>query len=247
MTESIAPKRILILCSALVTATLLWAGSKSWNKPYTSWDAKDVQQIMTNSPWVAATSMRRSWHQSRDTTVVRPVQPEISGRVRTGPGVMGNTASNTGGTDANQVSVHIYWYSSRVIRAASAREGVLRGTIDQPGAQKLIDVPQTDYEIVLRMDDMTPFMDKDENFYQQNAFLQMGRSKLKLPSSKVEYEHMGTTSEAVVFSFPKKTADGAPTITSDETDVTFSCKIADQIVRAKFKPNKMVDQFGPDL
>jgi hypothetical protein len=50
----------------------------------------------------------------------------------------------------------------------------------------------------------------------------------------------------VVFFF-SKTANGASTISSDETDVVFSIKIANQTVRADFKPKKMVDQFGPDL
>lgn len=251
MARSVLPSRALTIFTVLAAASLVCAADKPWNaKPYRSWDAKDVQQIMSNSPWVANTSVRRSWHPSQSTTMVpvQPVQQEISGGVRTGPTPMPPVVGNTGATEPfQQLKVYVYWYSSRVIRAASAREGVLRGTMDQSAAEKLVNVPQGDYELVLRMDDMTPFLDKGEAFYQQNAFLQMGRGKLKLPSSKVVYEHMGTTSEAVVFSFPKKTADGVPTIASDETDVTFSCKIADQTVRVKFNPKKMVDQFGPDL
>lgn len=246
MAKGSLSRHALLLCSVLMAA-ILWAGDKPWNKPYASWNAKDVQEIMTNSPWVATTSMRRSWHPPANPTMVQPVQQEISGGVRAAPRVIGNVASNTGGTDGNQINVRFYWYSSRVIRAASAREGVLRGMMDQAAAQKLVDAAEGEYKVVLQMEDMAPFLDKDAGSYQQNAFLLMGRSKVKLQASKVEYENMGTTSEAVIFSFPKKTADGAPTITSDETDVTFSCKIADQTVRGKFKPNKMVDQFGPDL
>jgi hypothetical protein len=251
MRKSTLPRQALVIFSVLLAATLLWAGDKPWiGKPYQSWDAKDVQQIMTHSPWVATTSIRRSWLSSqKDNTVVQPVQPEISGGVRTGPGVMGNAPSNTGsanGESTPQVNVYLYWYSSRVIRAASAREAVLRGMMDGSAAEKLADAPRTDYEIVLRMDDMTPFIEKHESFYQQNAFLEMRRSKLKLRPSKVRYERLGTTSEDVVFDFPK-TVDGAPTIAGDETDVVFSCKVAGQTLRADFKPKKMVDQFGPDL
>jgi len=250
MAKSTLPGQALVIFAVLLAATLLWAGDKPWiGKPYQNWDAKDVQQIMTHSPWVATTTVRRSWLSSRKDTVVQPVQPEISGGVRTGPGVMGTVPSNTGGTNgesAPQVNVYLFWYSSRVIRAASAREAVLRGATDRLAAEKLIDAPEAEYQIVLKMDDMTPFMEKHESFYQQNAFLEMRRSKLKLPPSKVQYERLGTTSEDVVFFFPK-TADGAPTIAGDETDVEFNCKIADQTLRADFKPKKMVDQFGPDL
>jgi len=243
------PGRALVIFGVLLAATLLWAGDQPWKgKPYQTWDAKDIQQIMTHSPWVVATSVRRSWRPSRTSTVVQPVQPEISGGVRTRPRVMGNVAGNTGGTGAEQqMNVYLYWYSSRVIRAASAREAVLRGMMDPPAAQKFTDAPQAQYQIVLKMDDMTPFLDKGASFYQQNAFLQMRRSKLKLQPSKVVYERMGTTSEDVVFFFPKTTASGAPTIASDETDVVFSLKFANQTVRVNFKPKKMVDQFGPDL
>lgn len=250
MAGSILPRQALVIFSVLLAATLLWAGDKPWiGKPYQNWDAKDVQQIMTHSPWVATTTIRRSWLPARKDTVVQPVQPEISGGVRSGPSVIGAVPTNTGATDREstpQLNVYLYWFSSRVIRAASAREAVLRGVMDQSAAEKSTDAPRPEYEIVLRMDDMTPFMEKDENFYRQNAFLQMRRSKLKLLPSKVLYERLGTISEDVVFFFPK-TADGAPTIGSDETDVVFSCKVADHSLHADFKPKKMVDQFGPDL
>jgi hypothetical protein len=244
---------LLMVFAVLLATTSLWAGAKPWNgKPYQSWDAKDIQQIMTHSPWVATTSVRRSWRPPRKATVVQPVQAEIDGGVRPVPSVIGAVPSNTGGTvseseqSPQQVNVCLYWYSSRVIRAASARQAVLQGAMDQSAAQKFTDTPQGEYQIVLKMDDMTPFIGKDELFYRQNAFLQMRRSKLKLPPSKVVYERLGTTSEDVIFFFPK-TADGAPTIARDETDVVFSCRVADQMLRADFKLKKMVDQFGLDL
>jgi hypothetical protein len=251
MTKGSFPKHALIALSVLATASLLWGADKPWKgKPYQSWDAKDVQQIMTDSPWVARTSVRRSWHPSESTTMVQvqPAQQEISGGVRSGPTPMTPVASNTGAPEPfQQLKVYVYWYSSRVMRAASAREAVLHGKMDEPAVEKAVDAPQGEYEIVLRMDDLTPFIAKGADYYQQNAFLQMRRSKLKLPPSKVVYEHMGTTAEDVVFFFPKKTAGGAPTIASDETEVAFGCKIADQSVRVKFEPKKMVDQFGADL
>ena len=158
----------------------------------------------------------------------------------------GNGTEQTGGTELPQVNVYVYWYSSRVMRAASAREGVLQGKMEESQAEKSAEAPQTDYQIVLRMDDMTPFMEKGEKFYQQNAFLEMRKSKQKLAPSKVEFQRMGTTSEDVIFYFPK-TADAAPTIGGEETEVVFSCKVADQTLRVDFKPKKMVDQFGADL
>jgi hypothetical protein len=45
----------------------------------------------------------------------------------------------------------------------------------------------------------------------------------------------------------KTTSSGAPTVSADETEVQFSCKIADSTVRAGFRPPDMVDQSGPAL
>lgn len=253
MTKHASLTHPLAILAILVAATLLWADDKPWNgKPYQTWDAKDIQMIMTDSPWVSKNTLRRSWTPSKENTVVQPVQQEISGGVRSNPNVMGSVQGNSGGTDSEgheatqQVNTYVYWYSSRLIRAATSRQSFLRGAMDQAAAQKFSDAPQAEYQIVLRMDDMSPFTQKDEKFYEQNAFLQMRRSKLKLAPSKVVYERMGNVTENVAFYFPK-TVDGAPTIPNDETDVTFSCKIADQTLRADFKPKKMVDQFGPDL
>lgn len=252
MAKSTSRQAVMIF-TLLLTATLLWADNKPWNgKPYQSWDAKDVQQIMTDSPWVSKTTIRRSWVPSKENNVAQPVQQEISGGVRATPNVMGSVQGNSGGTDSEghdptqQVNAYVYWYSSRLIRAAAARQSFLHGAMDQAAAEKFTNAPQADYQIVVRMDDMTPFISKDETFYQQNAFLQTKRGKLKLAPSKVVFEHMGTVTEDVIFFFPK-TVDGSPTITSDETDVTFACKIADQTLHVDFKPKKMADQFGPDL
>ena len=251
MAKSASLTQPLVIFAILLTATLLWADDKPWNrKPYQTWDAKDVQQIMTDSPWVSKTAVRRSWVPSKESTVVQPVQQEISGGVRSNPNVMGSVQSNTGATDSGQsnqqVNTYVYWYSSRLIRAAAARQSFLRGSMDQTAAEKFTDAPQTEYQIVLRMDDMTPFITKDENFYQQNAFLQMQRASSSCRRAKF-YMSVWEPHWRTSFSLSRRLADGAPTIASDETDVVFSCKVADQTLRADFKPKKMVDQFGPDL
>ena len=253
MAKSTLPRQALIISSVLLAATLLWAGDKPWNgKPYQSWDAKDVQQIMTDSPWVQITTVRRSWLPVAEKDV--PPSQQIAGGVRSMPNanspVQTNTETSNRESEASTslLHVYIYWYSSHAIRAASAREAVLHGAMNASGVEQFTNAPQAEYEIALRMDDMTPFMQKDEKFYQGNAFLEMRRSKLNLPPSKVLYERAGGTSvKDVVFFFPKKTSEGLPTIAGDETDVEFDCKIGDSTLRVGFKPKKMVDQFGADL
>lgn len=244
-------KRALLVFSVCLAATLLFASDNPWkSKPYQAWNTKDLQAIMTDSPWAHVTIIRRSWIPAQRDVVPQQI---VSG-IRHTPNASGAVQTNTeasnreGEASLDQLNVYIYWYSSRVIRAASAREAVLHGVMDNAEAEKFIDATQGEYQVAVRMEDMTPFIQKDEHLYQGNAFLEMRRSKLKLPPSKVVYERGGTADvKDVVFFFPKTTPSGAPTIASDETDVTFSLKIANQTVRADFKPKKMVDQFGTDL
>ena len=98
------------------------------------------------------------------------------------------------------------------------------------------------------MADMTPFRQHDEKFFQDSAFLQMKKCKDKISPTHVVYEKNATgLVEAAVFLFPKTMSSGAPTVSDDETDVQFSCKIADSTVRVGFRPREMVDQSGPAL
>jgi hypothetical protein len=133
-----------------------------------------------------------------------------------------------------------------VMRAATAREAVLHG--ENVDTEKYANESQSEYQIVLRMQDMTPFVQNKEEFFQKNAFLQTKKAKGKISPSHVQYERspQGSVQNAVFF-FPKTDPSGAPTISSDETDVQFSCKIGDSTIRVGFKPRDMVDQAGPAL
>ena len=144
------------------------------------------------------------------------------------------------------LNVSIYWQSSRVMRAATAREALLHGqTVD---AEKYASEPQSEYQIILRMEDMSPFVQHNEEFFQSAAFLQTKKGKSKISPSHVVYERTqkGSIQDAIFF-FAKTNPSGQPTISGDETDVQFSCKIADSTVRADFKPREMADQSGPAL
>jgi hypothetical protein len=144
------------------------------------------------------------------------------------------------------MNVQVYWQSSRVMRAATARQAVLHG--ENVDVDKYASQPQDEYQIIVRMQDMTPFRQHDEKFFQGSAFLQMKKGKDKISPTHVVYEKnsQGLVGDAVFF-FPKTNPSGAPTISADETEVQFSCKIADTTVRVGFKPRDMVDQSGSAL
>jgi len=236
-----------LLLGLLLGATLLWAGDKPWKaKPYQQWNEKELEAILTDSPWVRVTPIQRSWRPGPETGI-KP-QERSSGGVRgQTPATSPATTPPVGsGEDMQEMNVQIYWQSSRVMRAATARQAALHG--QKVEVDKYASEPQGEYQIVLRMQDMTPFRQHDEKFFQDNAFLQMKKGKDKISPTHVVYEKnsMGLVEDAIFF-FPKTTSSGAQTVSADETEVQFSCKIADSTVRVGFRPRDMVDQSGPAL
>jgi len=244
-------KQLALGLGLLLGAPLVLAGDKPWKaKPYQQWDAKDLQSILTESPWVRSTTIERSWLpvSEKDT----PPSPEVSGGVRQMPsggtqaGGNATTPVRAGEGSWRELNVYVYWQSSRVMRAATARQAVLHGeTLD---VDKYVAEPQGEYQLILRMEDMTPFTQHDEKFFQGSAFLQTKKSKNKIVPSHVVYERSqkGAIQDAIFF-FPKSDSSGTQTISNDETEVQFSCKIADSTLRVSFKPRDMVDQAGPAL
>ena len=230
----------------LLGATLLWAGDKPWKaKTYQQWDEKDIQNILTDSPWVRSTPIQRTWLPVAEKDV--PPEQQVSGGVRQMPaaGTPANTARD-GEESLRELNVQVFWQSSRVMRAATAREAVLHG--QQVDVDKYVTQPQTEYQIVLSMQDMTPFTQHDEKYFQDRTFLQTKKSKDKILPTRVVYDKNPQGSiKDVIFFFPKTTSSGAATISADEKEVQFSCKIADSPVRVGFKPQEMVDSQGPAL
>ncbi len=251
MNRKILPRYASSFAAILLAATLLWASDKVWlSKPYSQWTDKDVQIIMTQSPWVQSTTIRRSWVPGKD---VAP-ESQISGGARQMPGASGATRTNPSAANqesessTNQLNVYVYWDSSRVMRAASARQRTLHGELPDSEVDSYARAPQEEYALVVSMADMTPFSQNDEKFFQSVAFLETKRGHLTLPPSHVVYQRdAGGVLRQAAFFFPKKTPSGAATVAPDETEVQFRCKIADSTLRVSFKPAKMVNQSGPDL
>jgi hypothetical protein len=239
-------KPLALLLVLLLGGTLLWAGDKAWKaKAYQQWNEKEIEAILTDSPWVRVTPIQRSW--------LSGPERDIAPQERSSGGVKGQTPATSpatapvgAGEDMREMNVRVYWQSSRVMRAATARQAVLHG--EKVDVDKYANEPQAEHQIVLRMEDMTPFQQHDEKFFQDNAFLQMKKGKDKISPSHVVYEKnsKGLVADAIFF-FPKTTSSGAPTVSAEETEVQFSCKIADSTMRVGFKPRDMVDQSGPAL
>jgi hypothetical protein len=228
----------------LIFTSLAWAFDVPWKgKPYEQWNDKDLERVFTDSPWARTTTIIRTW---LPVSLKEYTDKPLSGAGREMPT---KTHQSDESAIGGELNFNVYWSSSRVMRAATARKAVLHAGKKDLDMEKFAAEPQEEYQIVLQSEDMTPFFRRDEKFFQENSFLEMRRTRLKLSPNHVRYEHGEDPKivTAAVFFFPKKTPSGDPTIVGDEKNVEFNCKIEGTTLHVTFEPQKMFDNHGPAL
>lgn len=233
------------LFTILVLAALALASDPPWKgKPYDQWTDKDLEKIFSDSPWSRIGTVTRTWAPQTGGSGAQPNSPMPGAR----PGGVAAPSGSDAGAAGDELRFNVYWASSRIMRAASARKSVLHGGKQDVDVAKYATEPQEEYQVVVQSEDMSPFARHDEKFFQENSFLDVKKTKQKISPSHVRYERddKGLVGAAVFF-FPKKTATGEPTVPGDEKNVEFNCKLEGSRLRVSFDPQKMVDNQGPSL
>jgi hypothetical protein len=241
---SASAKSLLLFSVMIIFGAVVLASGEPWKgKPYQLWDDKDLQRIFTDSPWTRTTTITRTWLPISSKDLPDKI---ISGSGRPVPTELERSGETSVGGELN---FHVFWVSSRVMRAASARKAVLHGDKKDLDVEKYAREPQDEIQIVVQSEDMAPFTRKDEKFYLANAFLQPRKSKQKISPAHVRYERdaKGILVTSALFFFPRKTASGELTVSTDERNVEFNCNMDGASLRVNFEPQKMVDQNGLDL
>src|SRR5215469_11714216 len=151
----------------LIAASLAFAGDPPWKgKPYQQWDDKDIQRVFSDSPWARKTTITRTWTAA---TQKDAQNPQLSGGARGMPGPQGRGgAQGPSDTTGGECAFDVYWASSRVMRAATARRSVLHGGKADLDVDKYATAPQEEYQVVIQSEDMSPFVRHDEKFYEAN-------------------------------------------------------------------------------
>lgn len=251
-------KAATFLLAILSCAALALASDPPWKgKPYDQWTDKDLERVFTDSPWSRIGTVTRTWAplSAKDVPAgtgggsTAGAQPNASMSPGRPGGARGSSDTGAGGAaSGDELRFNVYWASSRIMRAASARKSILHGGKQDVDVAKYASEPQEEYQVVVQSEDMSPFVRHDEKFYQDNSFLDVRKTKQKVSPSHLRYERddKGLVAAAVFF-FPKKTAAGEPTLPSDEKNVEFNCKIEGSRLRVNFDPQKMVDSQGPAL
>jgi hypothetical protein len=242
------PRKTLAAFSAfLLVASVALAADAPWKgKPYQQWDDKDIQRVFTDSPWARKSTITRTWAAVAQKDIPNP---QLGGSPNGSRGTSNTQGAPPADTYSNDLTIDVLWASSRVMRAASARREVLHGGKSDLDVDKYAAEPQEEYQIVVRSQDMAPFVRHDEKFFQANSFLEAKKSKQKISASHVQYDRDSNSQmvTAAIFYFPKKTTSGEPTIASDEKNVEFNCKLEGTNLHVNFEPQKMADNQGPAL
>jgi hypothetical protein len=241
--------RMLACCATiLLVAAATWAAGDPWkDKSFNQWDDKDLQKIFTASPWAKVVTVENTWADQQE-----PEHKDLSQVPGQTAGVSKGRYSSgqeaTADTRGPEAVFNIYWLSSRTMRGAVARKGVLHGGQSEAEAEKYVAEPQEQFQVVIQGKDMKPFALQDEKAWAALAWLQLRSNKARLAPSEVKYERTpeGQIS-AAIFLFPKKAASGEATIASGEKSAEFSCKLGKSTIKVAFEPQKMTDKQGTDL
>lgn len=221
------------------------------NKDPKDWDEKDVQKILTDSPWskpfqfgmasdasiASSTSVvGSSAHPETETQdAIRLGNPAAPGSGNSGPG-LGPVTKFT-----------VSWHSSRTIREAMLREKELSGSLPDQ-ARKDLAAKYDEYQISISGANLRMFGKEGAESLKAHSFLILKSSKQKVSPTKVMIQtNQSGNPVAILFDFPQKTAAGEPTIASTEKSVEFAAKAGDLPLKVTFDISKMSAKQGPDL
>lgn len=153
------------------------------------------------------------------------------------------------GTPEGQTLFIVRWTSAQTVRKALIRSHILSGDIKESDAPQYLAQQATDYEVTVIGPDMTPFGMMTQDDLKTKTYLQAKQSKLKVNPTKMEIQQGADGKQvlAVMFSFPKKTANGKDLISPNDKGVQFVVKTKELDLNASFDLKKMTGDKGLDL
>jgi hypothetical protein len=252
--------------TTILAAATLFVGaaafaSDAWkDKPFESWDEKDVQKIMNDSPWAkkiqfgtngvggAAPVFSATGDAAHNDQSMSGVGG--SGGDAGGPRNRNGNAGPSGDPGLGRESTFVArWASARVMRQAQARMAVLNGKSPEEATKTLAAQPDT-YQIVLIGTDLRAFARADEAALKQSTYLELKKSHEKLTPSRVQVIKAGNGNgmpAAILFEFSKKSASGEPAIAADEKSADFVTMAGTSKLKFGFDFSKMADKQGADI
>jgi hypothetical protein len=248
-------KRVAGITAAVVlVAAAAYAGDPWKDKDFTSWDEKDVQKILQESPWSHKIQYGMNSSGRMEGNLTTTGDASNHGDSSGGSGTMatlgrqsgGSGVSNMPSTDAETIFV-VSWVSSNTIREAQARHKELAGTPAEEARKALSTAPDR-YQVMVASPNMRAFARATEDELKAEAFLTLKESKAKVSPSRVMIQKGQTgTPAALLFIFDRKTATGEPTIAPSEKGAEFTFLAGKTTLKVGFDFSKMQNKQGLDL
>lgn len=249
-----------VLGIALLAGAAVFASDAWKDKPFESWDEKDLQKILNDSPWAKKVQFGSNAGAGGESPVFSATgdaahgDQSISGG---GGGAAGDGASprsrngNTGSSGdpglGREATFVARWMSARVMREAEARASELRGKSPEEAKKGLDAAPET-YQIVLIGTDLRAFAKTDMDTLKGASYLELRKTHEKLTPSRVQImKGANGIPSAIVFEFAKKSAAGEPTIGADEKSADFVTTAGTNKLKFGFDLSKMADKKGADI
>jgi hypothetical protein len=247
---------ILAACVLTLACVAVLAASDWRDKDPQSWDQKDVQKILSDSPWSKqlALGMAADGSLSQNAPAIGTMgTSETSGggpggaRPGAGPGPRDNGPTGASGDFAPLAKFSVRWNSSRTIREALFREKELTGApLDQ--ARKDLDAKYDAYQISITGPDLRAFVKEGAANLKAHSYLMLKSTKQQIaPSNIIIQAREDGTLVAVLFEFPRTTAAGEPSIAPSEKSVEFAAKVGNLPLKVTFDLWKMSTKEGADL
>jgi hypothetical protein len=241
-----------LLCFLNASAITLTArATDPWKeKAPQDWDQKDVQKILTDSPWSRQFqfgSAPDGGTGSATTAVGSAAHPTVGSPERIQPGAPAGVSGDLSPGMGPVTKFTVSWHSSRTVREALLREKELSGSLPDQARRDLA-AKYDVYEISISGSNLSAFGKETPEDLKAHSYLMLKSSKEKIAPVKVVIQKTpGGNPVAILFDFPQKTTAGEPAIAPSEKSVEFSARTGNLPLKVTFDISKMSTKDGRDL
>ena len=219
------------ICALLMLAfaVILWAGDKDFwkSKPYTEWTEKEVEKMLTDSPWV------KKWYYdpSRYSAMRAADRPETRDLREAG--------SIRSQMPTQPFTLFIAWSIARPWKAAVMRNQQLTTGKSNPEQEKAFIEGE---ELLIRIQVMSTnprlLRELTTEQLQESTYLEVkGKDKVKIPIARYAAPDKDNPNVAL-YIFPKE-YEGNPVLTPEVKEISFRTKISKAEIKVKFKTKDM--------
>jgi hypothetical protein len=219
------------LLGALFVLAFSVTAADFWAKPSTEWSDKELQKMMTNSPWARSYSLGQPGGGTPDPGAPGPIS-EGGGRGRGGGG--GGAGVPPGGAvgGGSAATIVARWQTALPVKQAFARLKYGAEAATSADAKKLLEREETTYSIVLS-GPFGPLLRAGSPETMKKALMEA--SALSAKGKDVMPTDVQLGAKDMLFTFPRTTA-----FTLDDKEVDFSTKLGELALKYKFKLKDMV-------